>query len=70
MTLHKGDRVKVVKNPYGAMFGTRMVGLTAVVSKAVPGGSTRAVSLKFDKGLRVQFWLMLDDKNRNTLELV
>ena len=68
MRLYKGDRVKVVKNPYGAMFGMNMLGMTAVVSKAIKGGSTRLVSLRFDKGLKC--WLMVDGKGCETLKLL
>lgn len=69
MKLFKGDRVRVVKNPYGEMC-SNMVGLEGVVTKAPADDSTLLVSLRFDTGLRVKCWLVIDSDDNQTLEAV
>ncbi len=69
MTRHKGDRVKVIADPYPGM-GIAKVGDEAVVTKAPRTGSTRLVSLRFTSGTRVQCWMMQTGAGTPTLEIV
>ena len=69
-TLKKGDRVRVINNPYQA-FGVCNTGEEAVVTKAYPSGSTKLVSLRFLKRKRtVRIFLMHDAEGSPTLEKI
>jgi hypothetical protein len=69
MRLYTGDRVKVLASPYGELLGVK-AGDTAHVDRAVPGGSTRLVSLRFPGGLRVRAWMVEDNAGNATVKKI
>ena len=68
MKLYKGDRVRVIADPYSGM-GVAQVGDEAVVTKVPSGGQSRLVSLRFANGTRVKCWMVhLPNGGQPTLE--
>lgn len=67
MKLYKGDRVRVIADPYSGM-GVAQVGDEAVVTKVPSGGQSRLVSLRFANGTRVKCWMVHLHGGQPTLE--
>lgn len=65
MLIQKGQRVRVKNDPYGGMAGTPV----GTEGTATDDGEW-FVGVKFDNGVQVKAWMVVDGKDKETLEVV